>query len=174
MADGPAVLPEDSHSDCINEDDRFGMFDLILGIPQLDWSWYRRWARDYAGMSLRGVVWTAPMGVGMRGWGDNDNTFSQMIGALMGLAYQCGHYWVDWTEPDFSKGSPAAEFIWGAVMSVAFMAYVYVQGGGKGGGLVEWLWRGTKLLITANCWFVLILILVLNYYRLVIDFECSN
>lgn len=133
MADGPAVLPDESHSECINEPDRFGMFDLLLGIPQLDWSWYRRWARDYAGMSMRGVVWTAPMGVGMTGWGikggnNNDNSYVHMIGALMGLAYQCGHYWVDWAEPSFSKGSPAAEFIWGAAMSVAFMAFVCMKG----------------------------------------------
>jgi hypothetical protein len=59
----PVPMPEGTHTDCIDEPDRFGMFDLVLGVPELGWTWQRRWRRDMAGMGWRGIVWMGPVGV---------------------------------------------------------------------------------------------------------------
>ena len=46
-------LPDGAHTDCIDLPDRYGCFDLFIGVAQLDWTGARRWRRDMAGMSLR-------------------------------------------------------------------------------------------------------------------------
>lgn len=68
---------------------RSGVFDWLVGRqPNSSWTYQQRFIREYSGMSLRGLVWTAPLGYALQqlgfGW-----EFS-LSGSLMGMWYFLG------------------------------------------------------------------------------------
>jgi len=87
--DSPVPMPEGTHTDCIDEPDRYGCFDLIIGVATLDWTAARRWRRDMAGMSLRGLLWMTPVGVGFHTAGYGHLLLRS--GVLMGVVYELGY-----------------------------------------------------------------------------------
>ena len=133
-------LGEDAHTDCINEPDRDGMFDLLLGIPNLDWSWQRRWARDYAGMGLRGIVWTMPMGFGF-GSSSEYAVTAMLSGVLMSFGYELGYHSSSSFE-NFGNGTPAAEFIWGGMMFSLFLVCFVAEMQGNAEKSKNNIWYG--------------------------------
>jgi len=138
--DSPVPLPEGSHTDCIDEPDRFGCFDLILGVPELEWTAFRRWRRDIAGMSLRGYIWMLPVGVGFAVAGFGNLVLT--AGVLMGLIYELG-YDTPSTLPNFGQGSAVAEFymgyFWFLVVAAAVLGRRQDEGtdGGAGSGAAD-------------------------------------
>eukprot|EP00042_Codosiga_hollandica_P045095 m.453479 g.453479 ORF g.453479 m.453479 type:complete len:220 (-) comp56936_c0_seq7:3144-3803(-) len=91
---------------------RTGCFDWLLGRDEESWDFTRRWVREFAGMSLRGLMWTAPGGYIMYhmgyGW-----QFA-LAGAAMGSIYS-----ISFESPstliNFSSGTEMAEFLFGSV-----------------------------------------------------------
>lgn len=85
------------------------MFDWLIGHAQHHWTAEREFFRYFAGMSLRGLVWTAPSGYALYhmgyGW-----QFS-LSGALMGSVYATA--WHLPTTEGIQSGAPWAECIWG-------------------------------------------------------------
>ena len=104
-------LPDGAHTDCIDLPDRYGCFDLFIGVAQLDWTGARRWRRDMAGMSLRGILWMLPVGVGFSSAGYG--SLLLRAGVCMGLVYELGN---DLSLPHFpfGSGTPLSEFLMGA------------------------------------------------------------
>lgn len=94
---------------------RSGVFDWLIGRQEEGWNQLRMVSREYAGMSLRGLIWTAPSGYALYymgyGW------HYAVSGSLMGFFYYLGFRTpIDSGKlaPDFSRGIPASEFYWGA------------------------------------------------------------
>ncbi|XP_035657998.1 uncharacterized protein LOC118403395 [Branchiostoma floridae] len=86
---------------------RSGVFDWALGRQMQNWSYPRRVVRDYAGMSLRGLIWTTPQGyvlyhLGL-GW------CPSLSGALMGLVYFAGNH----GDTPLCKNTACSEYLWG-------------------------------------------------------------
>ena len=104
-------MPEGTHTDCIDEPDRFGMFDLVLGVPELGWTWQRRWRRDMAGMGWRGIVWMGPVGVAFAQAGYGGLLYR--AGIAMGLVYEFGYDTQPVDNPNFGQGTANAEFLMG-------------------------------------------------------------
>lgn len=71
-----------------NYNSRSGIFDWLLGRQEVNWTFDPRFVREYSGMSLRGLVWTAPQGYVLQqlgfGW-----EYS-LSGSLMGIFYYVG------------------------------------------------------------------------------------
>eukprot|EP00054_Salpingoeca_dolichothecata_P007936 m.45415 g.45415 ORF g.45415 m.45415 type:complete len:382 (-) comp17400_c0_seq1:132-1277(-) len=90
---------------------RSGCFDWLLGRQEQSWSFERRWARDFTGMSLRGLVWTTPAGylIWLSGFGWE----YALSGAAMGVIYNLG-FNINSTFPNFETGSPLGELLWGS------------------------------------------------------------
>ena len=104
---------------------RSGVFDWILGRQLEGWPYTRRVIRDYTGMSLRGLAWTAPTGYALyyMGYGWQ----YALSGSLMAIFYFAGaHTQIRSSalENDFGAGVPASEFYWGAFiwLALAFSA----------------------------------------------------
>eukprot|EP00049_Salpingoeca_infusionum_P019013 m.359753 g.359753 ORF g.359753 m.359753 type:complete len:402 (+) comp18708_c0_seq1:330-1535(+) len=107
---------------------RSGFMDWILGRELEGFEWSRRWIRDFAGMGVRGLLWTLPSGY-MLTWNGYHWGFAAS-GAMMPAIYSLANYlkneWTadNWepltcTNPPFSqdwameKGIPMAEFLFG-------------------------------------------------------------
>lgn len=96
---------------------RIGVFDWWFG-REMDagWSFGRRWTRDVAAMSMRGLLWTAPAGYLLhhRGLGWQ----YALSGAAMGFVYSIGQN-ADFHNPQstgefmFDGGVPWCESMWG-------------------------------------------------------------
>ncbi len=93
---------------------RSGVFDWIVGRQGANWTMGHRFVREYAGMSLRGLIWTAPHGYVLErlgfGW-----EYS-LSGSLMGLVYYVGSNTDTSGLPNqafFNHGTAAAEVYWG-------------------------------------------------------------
>ena len=91
---------------------REGVFDWLLGRQQHDWNFTERFARDYSGMALRGLVWTAPQGYALQqlgfGW-----QYS-LSGSMMSVVYYLGtkiHF--NTTNRFFDGHIGYSEFMWG-------------------------------------------------------------
>lgn len=95
-----------------NYESREGIFDWMLQRQEEDWNYTQRFAREYTGMSLRGLVWTAPQGYALQqlgfGW-----QYS-LTGSLMGAVYFAGsksHFNIS---GNFLNGTISfSEFYWG-------------------------------------------------------------
>ncbi len=97
-----------------NVGSRSGVFDWILGRQEANWTMGHRFVREYAGMSLRGLIWTTPQGYLLErlgfGW-----EYS-LSGSLMGLVYYVGANTDTSGLPHqafFNTGTAAAEVYWG-------------------------------------------------------------
>ncbi|XP_062505327.1 uncharacterized protein LOC134182025 [Corticium candelabrum] len=105
---------------------RSGVFDWLIGRQGNDWNELRMVSRDYAGMSLRGLIWTAPSGYALyyMGYGWQ----YAISGSLMGFIYYLGQKTpIDSgpLTPDFARGIPVSEFYWGAwIWMVVFFSSV--------------------------------------------------
>ena len=92
---------------------RSGVFDWMLGRQGGNWTMGQRFAREYAGMSLRGLVWTAPQGYLLErlgfGW-----EYS-LCGSMMGLVYYVGGHTKIYVSDSnfFGQGISASEVYWG-------------------------------------------------------------
>lgn len=103
---------------------RSGIFDWLLGRQEEHWDYTQRVLREYSGMSLRGLIWTAPQGYALQqlgfGW-----QYS-LSGSLMGPVYFIGsrtgigdddgnstHH----GENDFFDSTTAySEYVWGTLV----------------------------------------------------------
>lgn len=95
---------------------RSGVFDWLLGRQEEGWNFTHRFVREYAAMSLRGLVWTAPQGYALQqlgfGW-----EYS-LSGSLMGFIYYLGmktplvEKESGFRKP-FDGGIAYAEYYWG-------------------------------------------------------------
>ncbi len=67
---------------------REGIVDWMFGRQEMGWNFTQRFVRDYSGMSLRGLIWTAPQGYALQqlgfGW-----QYS-LSGSLMSVVYFAG------------------------------------------------------------------------------------
>ena len=133
MARGWPLKPGD-HADCVGEPTRNGMFDWFLGKPDMDWTFFQAWSRDWNGMSMRGLVWTVALGILVSAAGFRKSKQRKVCyldgevawaagGILMGLVYELGHD-IPCTLPNFSQGTPLAEFLWGAWLWTLYGAVV--------------------------------------------------
>ena len=96
---------------------RSGVYDWLVGRQEDgNWTYDRRFIREFSGMSLRGLAWTAPQGYLLQllgfGW-----EYS-LSGSLMGFVYYLGSRTpVDTNSAHFSKVFGAhtayAEYYWG-------------------------------------------------------------
>lgn len=98
-----------------NAETQSGVFDWLIGHTEDSWTHSRRVAHDFAGMSLRGLVWTAPSGYALyyMGYGWQ----YALSGGLMGFMYYLGSKTSinsGTLSPDFGQGIPISEFYWGA------------------------------------------------------------
>ena len=150
-------LPAPGHGDCADDGDRYGMFDWALGRPTFlnasaeptpshdaarQWDHTRLFVRDWAAMSLRGLVWLAPPGLLLHAAG-----FGPLLvlsGVSMALVYEAGH---DVSFPaarsgsplaallaNFERGTPMAELLWGLAVSTLLLLALL-------GGRSAELWR---------------------------------
>lgn len=68
---------------------RSGVYDWLVGRQEdKDWPYIRRFVREFAGMSLRGLAWTAPQGYLLQIWGFGWEY--SLSGSLMGFVYYLG------------------------------------------------------------------------------------
>ena len=96
---------------------RSGAFDWLVGRQEDDsWHYDRRFLREFTGMSLRGLAWTAPQGYALQllgfGW-----EYS-LSGSLMGFVYFLGSKTPLTTKDDhfettFDASTAYAEYYWG-------------------------------------------------------------
>lgn len=96
---------------------RSGIFDWLLGRQEnVNWTHHRRFVREFSGMSLRGLAWTAPQGYLLQllgfGW-----EYS-LSGSLMGVAYFLGSVTKVATDSSqfqrtFDAHTAYAEYYWG-------------------------------------------------------------
>ena len=108
------LLHTHTHTHCIYVS-RSGAFDWLVGRQNGSWSHNRRFIREFSGMSLRGLAWTAPQGYLLQllgfGW-----EYS-LSGSLMGIAYLLGAHTSVTHDPHFRHtfdGHTAyAEYYWG-------------------------------------------------------------
>ena len=79
----------------------------MLGRQEVDWNFTHRFVREYTGMSLRGLVWTAPQGFALQqlgfGW-----QYS-LSGSLMSIVYFAGG------RSHIPKGKPLSDYFDGAI-----------------------------------------------------------
>eukprot|EP00055_Hartaetosiga_balthica_P005409 m.15830 g.15830 ORF g.15830 m.15830 type:complete len:406 (+) comp4529_c1_seq1:103-1320(+) len=108
---------------------RSGFLDWMLGRELQGWDWNRRWIRDFAGMGVRGLLWTLPAGhfLYRNGYSWKFSISGAVMPAIYTLANWPHGLWTadnwqplecsipsfsqDWA---FSKGTPMAEFLFGA------------------------------------------------------------
>lgn len=89
------------------------MFDWLFGRQEEHWNYTERFVRDYSGMALRGLVWTAPQGYALQylgfGW-----QYS-LIGSMMGVVYYLGTQKLHFQTSDsfIDGGIASSEFMWG-------------------------------------------------------------
>ncbi|EDQ86780.1 uncharacterized protein MONBRDRAFT_27882 [Monosiga brevicollis MX1] len=108
---------------------RTGFMDWLLGREEENWSKFRRWVRCYAGMGIRGLLWTLPAGHILHHAGYSWHI--ALCGAVMPALYSLDHLsHREWTshewqpltcaDPPFSQewafqlGGPLSEFLFGA------------------------------------------------------------
>ena len=97
---------------------REGIFDWMLGRQDVEWNFTHRFIREYSGMSLRGLIWTAPQGYALQqlgfGWQYG------LSGSLMGAVYFAGgqsHIPQGELLSDYLNGAiPFSEFYWGSLI----------------------------------------------------------
>lgn len=97
-----------------NVGSRSGVFDWILGRQEANWTMSQRFIREYAGMSLRGLIWTVPQGYLLERFGFGWEY--SLSGSLMGLVYYVGAQTDTSALPHqafFVQGIAAAEVYWG-------------------------------------------------------------
>jgi hypothetical protein len=102
---------------------RLGVFDWILGRVDVTWKeneFFRRFLRDYTGMSLRGLQWTLPSGyvLYLLGYGWQYSLCGSEMGAIYALGNYIGGVEVDspfWST-NFFGTPPTSELIWGTVV----------------------------------------------------------
>ena len=96
---------------------RSGVFDWLVGRQENgNWSHDRRFIREFSGMSLRGLAWTAPQGYLLQMWGFGWEY--SLSGSLMGFIYYLGSLTkVDTHSSEFQRMFDAhtayAEYYWG-------------------------------------------------------------
>ena len=105
------------HTDCAYLEHRYGMFDFFLGKPNISWTREEAWNRDYAGMSMRGLAWTLPLGIAMHAGGHG--SLWMLAGSLMGAVYHIGHH-VHSKIENFKQGVQVAEFLFGASLYLLY------------------------------------------------------
>ena len=149
MAHGLPELPP-GHGDCADDGARYGMFDWALGRPTFEatahgaaaWEHSRLYARDWAAMSMRGIVWLGPPGILLLS-ADFGPLFL-LSGVTMAAVYEIGH---DVSFPaatsgtplatflgNFGKGTPMAELLWGVAVAAWLLLALL-------GGRAAALWR---------------------------------
>jgi len=75
--------------DCLNNTNIFGAFDWLLGTPSPSWTEQSTWSHDMIDLTLRGLMWTIPLGLPIRSY-----SYSSLVsfsGLAMGFAYQAGN-----------------------------------------------------------------------------------
>ena len=90
---------------------RAGVFDWLLGSGFKGETFYESWIRDISGMSLRGLIWTFPVGFVMFLLGFGYGYI--LCGVWMGPVYEFGWIWPKTESINFGKGTAMAEFLWG-------------------------------------------------------------
>lgn len=100
---------------------RAGIFDWMLGRQEEGWGFTHRFVREYTGMSLRGLIWTAPQGYALQqlgfGW-----QYS-LSGSLMSILYYTAekmHGFKDNRQLDELFDGP--EFYWGMFVWLVLIA----------------------------------------------------
>jgi hypothetical protein len=89
---------------------RTGVFDWLVSRERPSFSFTQRWLRSFAGMSLRGLAWTAPAGSMLYYYGFGwQPMFS---GVAMGLVYEIAQH-VEADNSFYATGPPVGEFMWG-------------------------------------------------------------
>jgi len=76
------------NKDCLNSTDALGSLDWFLGTPSPSWTDELKWSHDVIDLTLRGLMWTIPLGLPIRSYG-----YSPLVcfsGLAMGLAYSIG------------------------------------------------------------------------------------
>lgn len=76
------------NKDCLNNTDAFGSFDWFLGTPSPSWTEDSKWSHDMLDLTLRGLMWTIPLGLPIRSY-----SYSSLVsfsGLAMGIAYSVG------------------------------------------------------------------------------------
>ena len=98
----------------VSDHSREGIFDWLLGRQEIHWKFTQRFLREFSGMSLRGLVWTAPQGYALQqmgfGW-----QYS-LSGCLMGFVYYLGRVstHINSTRNNFFDSNIGfSEFYWG-------------------------------------------------------------
>lgn len=101
-----------------------GLFDWLIGTPHENWSFWQRFARDFAGLSLRGLMQTGAPGLLFYFFGYGWELF--LSGLSMGALYAIG-----FSSPlggPFSSGREFSELLWGmwtsAVLLFACLNYM--------------------------------------------------
>lgn len=97
---------------------REGIYDWLLGRQELHWKLTQRFLREYSGMSLIGLVWTAPQGYALLqmgfGW-----QYS-LVGCLMGFVYYLGGATARsisiQNNSFFQDNAGMSEFYWGTLI----------------------------------------------------------
>jgi len=100
---------------------KMGVFDWMIGHDCQDWSFWRRWSREYIGMNLVGLIETAPAGLWLfyfgYGW---DFLFS---GASIGIIYEIA--WdISSTKAGLETGSPLGELLFGSWLWFSLIASI--------------------------------------------------
>ena len=102
---------------------RLGIFDWILGRPEFNWkeNFFRRFLREYTGMSLRGLQWTLPAGyiLYLLGYGWQYSLSGSEMGAMYALGGLFGDVKIKnspyWSTNLFGQ-IPTSEIIWGTTI----------------------------------------------------------
>jgi hypothetical protein len=96
-----------------------GAFDWLIGRAQPDWIQSRKFLHDLCGMTLRGLVQTAPSGLFLFMNGFHWTYLGS--GLFMGLVYNLG-FSITFDSVNFSApGAPMAEFLWGSFTVLALV-----------------------------------------------------
>ncbi|EGD75118.1 hypothetical protein PTSG_06773 [Salpingoeca rosetta] len=107
---------------------RSGFLDWLIGRELEGWDFSRRFIRDYAGMGMRGLMWTLPAGYVMHheGYGWQFSLSGAVMPAIYAFGFRDHPIWTadgwqpltcsdppfsqDWA---FSTGTPMSEFLFG-------------------------------------------------------------
>ena len=97
---------------------REGVFDWLLNRQLSEnWQFWRRWRREIVGMSLRGLLWTYPLGLYFMNTLGGYRTFLFALGGLMmGNVYNIGWLVPFHGDGNFAQGTALSEFLWGFTM----------------------------------------------------------
>eukprot|EP00043_Microstomoeca_roanoka_P005120 m.53694 g.53694 ORF g.53694 m.53694 type:complete len:422 (+) comp12818_c0_seq2:152-1417(+) len=155
---------------------RSGFLDWLVGRQLEGWAFSRRYIRDYAGMGMRGLMWTLPAGQILHrcgyGW-----QFS-LSGAMMPVMYSIGFWkhtiwtadgWKPASCPDgsvsqdwaFSTGTPMSEFLFGTwfwlCLLVALLRRQPTRAQVARSRMPLWYeivcWINVVLFVASSCWY---------------------